>query len=203
MPFFEIGGMIYETTYRGTTKGLDSLSRTRSSSDSTHRSTTVDKIVKNQEQQPDIQETSTSIWKDEGDFWKGRAGTAAVGTGVKIARAAAIAATVDGPLPVGDVIAAGIDVMTNAVGKNNDLPYVQDDYPGGKTQLPGLQVHDTSSYTSTTIGGQFYAKGGNFPCGIIKISHANTGDISAGLSLQLDLVPGHHRGYMCESMTEM
>ena len=31
-----------------------------------------------------------------------------VGTGVKIARAAAIAATVDGPLPVGDVIAAGI-----------------------------------------------------------------------------------------------
>jgi len=108
LPFFEIGGMIYETTYRGTTKGLDSISRTRSSTDSDHRPNTLEKIVDNQESEPVIQQSQTSIWKDEGDFWKGRAGAASVGTGVKIARAAAIAATVDGPLPVGDVIAAGI-----------------------------------------------------------------------------------------------
>ena len=95
------------------------------------------------------------------------------------------------------------DVMANAVGKNNDLPYLQDDYPGGKVQLPGLQVHDTAQYSATTVGGQFYAKGGNFPCGIIKISHINTGDLTTGLGLIIDLIPGPHRGYMCESMTEM
>jgi hypothetical protein len=109
LPFFEIGGMIFETTYRGTTKGLDSLSGVGPRTDSTYRTNTLDKIVGNRELvEPEIQESQTSIWKDEGDFWKGRAGAASVGTGVKIARAAAIAATVDGPLPVGDVIAAGI-----------------------------------------------------------------------------------------------
>lgn len=108
MPFFEIGGVIYETTYRGTTKGLDPVLGTRSSIDSDHRSNTLEKIVSKQESEPASRQSQTSIWKDEGDFWKGRAGAASVGTGVKIARAAAIAATVDGPLPVGDVIAAGI-----------------------------------------------------------------------------------------------
>lgn len=108
MPFFEIGGMIYETTYRGKTKGLVDVSGPRFGTDSTHRSATVETVVKNQLREPAIQESSSSVWKDEGDFWKGRAGVTSVGTGVKIARAAAIAATVDGPLPVGDVIAAGI-----------------------------------------------------------------------------------------------
>ena len=107
LPFFEIGGMIYETTYRGTTKGLDSLSRVGSRTDSTHRSNTLEKMY-NQEAEPEIQESQTSIWKDEGDFGKEEQVLLPVGTGVKIARAAAIAATVDGPLPVGDVIAAGI-----------------------------------------------------------------------------------------------
>lgn len=108
MPFFEIGGMIHETTYGGETKGLDNLSRSRSNTDITNRATLVETIVENHVENPDIQETTSSVWKDEGDFWKGRAGATATGTGIKIARAALIAASVDGPLPVGDVIAAGI-----------------------------------------------------------------------------------------------
>jgi hypothetical protein len=39
---------------------------------------------------------------------KMRFGTTSVGTGIKIARWAMVAAAADGPLPVGDVIAAGI-----------------------------------------------------------------------------------------------
>jgi len=96
------------------------------------------------------------------------------------------------------------EVMSNAIGKNNDLPYVQDPYPGGKTQLPGLQIHDLCTYTSSTIGGTTYGKGGNFPCGLIKLNHIVSAEsIAHNVLVQIDLVPGTHRGYMCEPMTEM
>ena len=94
------------------------------------------------------------------------------------------------------------DVMDNVVGKNNDLPYPQEDYPGGDTQLPGAQIHDYEFVTGTTIGGTTRFKGGNFPCGLIKLSGSNSGS-TANLVFQIDLVPGTHRGYLCEPMTEM
>ena len=93
-------------------------------------------------------------------------------------------------------------VMDNAVGKNDELPYPQDNYPGGDIQLPGLQTHDAEYVTATTIGGTTRFVGGNFPCGLIRFDVANSGD-TAGLSIKLDLVPGTHRGYLCEPMTEM
>ena len=96
------------------------------------------------------------------------------------------------------------DVMTNAIGKNNDLPYNQDEYPGGAAQLPGLQIHDLCTYTSSSIGGTTYGKGGNFPCGLIKLIHTVSSEsIAHNVVVQVDLVPGTHRGYMCEPMTEM
>jgi len=94
-------------------------------------------------------------------------------------------------------------IMDNAVYKNDDLPYPQDTYPGGGTQLPGLAIHDQASYTASTIGGITYAKGGNFPCGLIKVIHSVPEGISHNLVMMIDLVPGSHRGYMCEPMTEM
>lgn len=93
------------------------------------------------------------------------------------------------------------DVMTNAIGKNNDLPYIQDDYPGGATQLPGLQIHDATDLSGTTISGSSYLKGGNFPCGLVRVDAQSAEGFTA--VLLVDLVPGHHRGYMCEPMTEM
>ena len=104
MPFFEIGGMIYETTYRGTTKGLDNISRTRFDTVTTNRPSVVGKIVERGHKTAVVQETSDGF----GDFIKARGGVMSVVTGSKIARAAVIAASLDGPLPVGDVIAAGI-----------------------------------------------------------------------------------------------
>ena len=95
------------------------------------------------------------------------------------------------------------DVLDNVVGKNNDLPYVQDDYPGGDTQLPALQIHDYNTITGTTIGSETVSKGGNFPCGLIKLRCLNDGNTPANIVVQLDLVPGMHRGYLAESMTEM
>ena len=95
-------------------------------------------------------------------------------------------------------------VLDNAVGKNDELPYPQLSYPGGDAQLSGLAIHDLVTYTSTTVGGKAYGKGGNFPCGLIKLSHDVPNDsISHNLLIQVDLVPGTHRGYLCEPMTEM
>ena len=102
---------------------------------------------------------------------------------------------------VGDNIS---EVLQNATDHNDDLPYPQIDYPGGQTQAPTLQIHDIVRISSTTIGGQSRVKGGNFPCGLIRFdwAPAATNETSVNLALQIDLVPGSHRGYMCESMLE-
>jgi hypothetical protein len=84
----------------------------------------------------------------------------------------------------------------------NDGVNVVTMYPGGATQAPTLEFHDSTIVTGTTIGGSTRLKGGNFPCGLIRISS----NLTAGDQLPLlivDLVPGNHRGYLCEPMTEM
>jgi hypothetical protein len=115
MPFYEIGGMIFETTYRGTTKGLDNLRGSGSISPITTDIVVKQQQVTSSEGNPEIQQTSSTFKEDfkeglqfEADWLKIRAGSTAIGTGVKIGRAAAIVAMADGPLPIGDVIAAGI-----------------------------------------------------------------------------------------------
>jgi len=102
------------------------------------------------------------------------------------------------------------DIVTNALEQNDDLPYPQEHYPGGDQQLPGLQFHDQASITNTTVGGVTRLKGGTFPCGLIRIQHnipANPPEggpyISANLVIQIDLVPGSHRGYLCAPMQDM
>ncbi len=102
-------------------------------------------------------------------------------------------------------------VLTDLTSENNIAPYpfendgVNTDtmYPGGANQLNGLQIHDGEFVTGTTIGGTTHIDGGMFPCGLIKFVVSNTGDTNGLLSIQINLVPGNHRGYLCEPMTEM
>jgi len=108
-------------------------------------------------------------------------------------------------------------IIEDMISENNVAPYPFENgpivgggtygdtqYPGGANQLSGLQIHDSTSYGATTIGGTTRIKGGNFPCGLIKISHAVTAESQThNVVLYLDLVPGNHRGYLCEPMTEM
>jgi len=109
----------------------------------------------------------------------------------------------EGNVQMGEVV----EVMTT---ENNIAPYpfendgvsVDTMYPGGANQLSGMQIHDSEFITPTTIGGTTRIKGGNFPCGLIRFDFENSGPAS-GLLIQLDLVPGNHRGYLCEPMTEM
>ena len=103
------------------------------------------------------------------------------------------------------------DEVLNDATENNEAPYPYENdgthgdtmYPGGANQAAILQLHDQEYITATTIGGTTRLKGGNFPCGLIKIQIVNLGSESIDSTLQLDLVPGNHRGYLCEPMTEM
>ncbi|AXH78581.1 MAG: putative capsid protein [Circular genetic element sp.] len=76
-------------------------------------------------------------------------------------------------------------------------------YPGGANQGTGLQIHDLEFITGTTIGGTTRLKGGNFPCGLVRFDFTNDTVDENILTLQIDLIPGYHRGYLCEPMTEM
>ncbi len=92
------------------------------------------------------------------------------------------------------------EVLANAALRNNDLPYDQDDYPGGGFQAPVLQLHahtDISAATSA-IDNSFFMPGTQVPCGLLKFTN-NTDQV---LEIFVDLVPGHHRGYLCEPMQE-
>ena len=103
------------------------------------------------------------------------------------------------------------NVLEDMISENNIAPYpfendgVNPDtmYPGGANQLPGLQFHDLELVTGTTIGGTSRLKGGMFPCGLIRLQ-ATKNELGASLAtLIIELVPGSHRGYLCEPMTEM
>ena len=101
--------------------------------------------------------------------------------------------------------------MTGPLAQNNIAPYpfendgVNSDtmYPGGANQLSGQEFFDSSFVTTTTIGGITRMDGGMFPCGLITIGHNLTAPIEGSVLLQVQLVPGSHRGYLCEPMTEM
>ena len=100
------------------------------------------------------------------------------------------------------------EVLEDNVFENNKAPYpfegdgahIDTMYPNGANQAPYLETHDLEFITSTTIGGTTRLKGGNFPCGLIRIDAQCDVEM---LQLQIDLVPGNHRGYLAEPMTEM
>ncbi len=95
------------------------------------------------------------------------------------------------------------DIIDNAIDRNDNLPYPQMDYPGGDTQGAYLEIHDQHPVTSSTLGGTTRLKGGNFPCGLVKFQLINYSLFDVDMSLLIDMVPGHHRGYLAESMVEM
>jgi len=94
------------------------------------------------------------------------------------------------------------DIVNNAIDRNDNLPYPQAGYPGGGAQAPTMQLHDISTITGTTVGGMTRIKGGSFPCGLVRFDIQNTGETS-GYVIVVDLIPGQHRGYLCETMQEM
>lgn len=78
-------------------------------------------------------------------------------------------------------------------------------YVGGDQNLPSLELHDEVGFTSTTVSSKNLMRGNNFPCGLIKIENTvpDDSETSAPIYMQIHLVPGTHKGYLCEPMQDM
>jgi hypothetical protein len=106
-------------------------------------------------------------------------------------------------------------VLERLVADNNQAPYpfenaivggvtiTDTQYPGGANQAPTLDYWDSAFVTGTTVGGKTNMRGGSFPCGLVRIASNLSEPLSGSILLQVHLVPGMHRGYLCEPMTEM
>ena len=100
------------------------------------------------------------------------------------------------------------DVIEHAAEDNNIAPYPFENdganadtmYPGGANQASAMVLHDQLNVTGTTVSNSVRSRGGQFPAGLIRIRKDATLD---GAILQVHLVPGNHRGYLCEPMTDM
>ncbi len=96
-------------------------------------------------------------------------------------------------------------VISDMISENNIAPYPFENdgthtdtmYPGGANQLSGLMGHDIGYFNAGTNANKFQLSGGNFPCGLIKFESA------VACVVKVTLVPGTHRGYLAEPMTEM
>jgi hypothetical protein len=109
-------------------------------------------------------------------------------------------------------IAQDEEVLIDMGSENNQAPYPYEDdgvnidtmYPSGANQGPGLELVDYGFLTSTTIGNETHLTGGMFPCGLMRIDITNDNATTAmNTIIGVRLVPGDHRGYMCEPMTDM
>ena len=125
------------------------------------------------------------------------------------------AAATSGTAPqnwIGALDNEGIDqdaeVLSDLITENTKAPYpfendgvhIDTQYPGGANQAPGPETHDAVLVTATTVGGKTSIPGTNFQGGLIKINNT----IADGtIVMLLHLVPGHHRGYMCQPMQDV
>jgi hypothetical protein len=103
-----------------------------------------------------------------------------------------------------DMFNVGMDdseIVANAEFRNNELPYDQDEYPGGGTNGPTLQLMNRIFLNpASTMPGKYNLRGAKVPCGLIKIDAAT---VTQEFTLILHMVPGEHRGYMARPMQEM
>lgn len=103
------------------------------------------------------------------------------------------------------------EITENATDRNDELPYPQVNYPGGQLQAPTLQYHDQLNITATSVSGKTTARGTSVPCGLLHLRidpslgalEPEPGVFTPISWIQIHLVPGTHKGYLCEPMTDM
>ncbi len=104
------------------------------------------------------------------------------------------------------------EVLQDMITENTQAPYPFENdgthtdtmYPGGANQLSGSQIAIFEYVTGSTIGGNTHIPAETFPCGLIRIDLLNYDQTNYQKNiLQIKLVPGPHRGYMCQPMQEM
>ncbi len=92
------------------------------------------------------------------------------------------------------------EVLSNATDRNDDLPYPQVFYPGADEMASVLQLHAHTDITATgtAVNNSFVMAGSQVPCGLLKFTNGT----DQVMEVFIDLMPGTHRGYLCEPMQE-
>lgn len=86
-------------------------------------------------------------------------------------------------------------VLDDLAVDNDELPYHQMEYVG--TQ--GVQSETVCVLPAINTNAISRGSGASFPCGLVEVQ----GALSSAASLYVHLVPGNHRGYLCETMEAM
>jgi len=96
-------------------------------------------------------------------------------------------------------------VITNAEYNNNELPYDQDEYPGGETNFIQLETQGYNWNQSTTGINTWNTGPFTAPCGLLRVDFMDQSAVTGSNGyniITVELVPGNHRGYLCETMEE-
>lgn len=95
------------------------------------------------------------------------------------------------------------NIRDDIVDDNDRPPYAlfgaattREGYPGGSEEQTGVQIHSFCNFTTTTVSGKNSIMGGVFQNGLMQLDN-NTTDV---VSMIIHMVPGNHRGYLCEAM---
>lgn len=105
-----------------------------------------------------------------------------------------------------DVGGNDLEIRDNLVDENDQAPYPimgdtsgQERYPGGESNLAGLELVSApiTSAAGTDYSGRTIIPGFSAPCGLIYLK--NDGPVT----IQVNLVPGTHRGYMVDKMEDL
>ena len=103
-----------------------------------------------------------------------------------------------------DMFNVGMDsseVVANAEFRNNELPYDQDNYPGGTNNAGTMEIMNQIILNpASTIPGKYSLSGSNVPCGLVRIDAPL---VDQAFQLFVHMVPGDHRGYMASPMQDM
>ncbi len=106
------------------------------------------------------------------------------------------------------------DTIETLIDENNIAPYPFENdglnadtmYPGGANNAPCLELHCPIQVTAASTTSMARAPGTNFQGGLIRVQHSITSSdpsIDAEVILQVHLVPGQHRGYLCEPQQDV
>jgi hypothetical protein len=102
-----------------------------------------------------------------------------------------------------DVGGDNTDVVDNATNRNDNLPYDQDQYPGGPSNYRYPENKAWCFNRSTTGVNTFNLGGFVAPCGILRIDQLYSNGSPTDLIIEVELLPGHDRGLLLSDMQDM
>ncbi len=96
------------------------------------------------------------------------------------------------------------EVLADMLIDNNEVPYDLDNYPGGAINATGMEMVHYDGFTAANESGiiqQTNTGPFNAQCGLIHINRLGT--LDASLIIEVTLMPGDHRGYLCQEMQDV